>query len=60
MPTIAPEELLMLVEKSAVQSPDDPLTILLPNPEDPEVVQPLLLSDRPSLRSPQHEFSRHD
>ncbi len=47
MPPVAPEELLMLVEKSVAQSPDDPLTILLPNPEDPEGFQPLLLSDRP-------------
>ena len=47
MPPVAAEELLMFVEKSPAQSADDPLTILLPDPEDPEDFQPLLLSDRP-------------
>jgi hypothetical protein len=56
MSPVAPEQFLMLVEKSVDQSPNDPLTILLPNPEDPEGFQPLLLCDRPSLRPPQHEF----
>jgi hypothetical protein len=45
MSAVSPEELLVLVEKSVAQSPDDPLTILLPNPEDPEGFQPLLLPD---------------
>ena len=47
MPPVTVEELLVLVEKSSAQSPDDPLTILLPNPEDPEGLQSILLSDRP-------------
>ena len=47
MPTVAAEELLMFVEKSADQSPYDPLTILLPDAEDSEGFQPLLFSDRP-------------
>ena len=46
MPPVAPEKLLVLVENSEAQFPDDPLTILLPNPEDPEGFQPLPLSDR--------------
>ena len=46
MSSVSPEELLVLVDKSVAQSPDDPLTILLPNPEDPEGFQPLLLPDR--------------
>ena len=47
MSPVTPEELFVLVEKSTAQSPDDPLTILLPNPEDPEVFHPLLFPDRP-------------
>jgi hypothetical protein len=39
MPSVTVEELLVLVEKSSAQSPDDPLTILVPNPEDPEGLQ---------------------
>jgi hypothetical protein len=35
MSPVTPEELFVLVEKGTTQSPDDPLTILLPNPEDP-------------------------
>jgi hypothetical protein len=46
VPPIAPEELFMLVKKRTAQSPEDPLTILLPYPEDPEGFQSLL-SDRP-------------
>ena len=44
---MTPEELFVFVEKGAAQSPYDPLTILLPDPEDPEDFQPLLFSDRP-------------
>jgi hypothetical protein len=47
MSPVRAEEFLMFVEKSAVQSPYDPLTILLPDAEDPECFQPLLFSDRP-------------
>ena len=47
MSPVAPEQFIMLVEKSEAQSPDDPLTILLPNPEDPEGFQPHLFPDRP-------------
>ena len=47
MSPVAPEELFMLVDKSTDQSPDDTLTILLPNPEDPEGFQSLLFPDRP-------------
>ncbi len=44
---VAPKELLMFVEKSPAQSSYDPLTILLPDPEDPEGFQAILFSDRP-------------
>ena len=47
MPPVAVEEFLVFVEKSADQSSYDPLTILLPDPEDPEGFQTLLFSDRP-------------
>ena len=47
MPPVAVEEVLVFVEKSVDQSPYDPLTILLTDPEDPEDFQPLLFSDRP-------------
>ena len=39
MSPVTPEELFVLVEKGTTQSPDDPLTILVPNPEDPEGLQ---------------------
>ena len=47
MSPVTAEKFLMFVEKSPVQSTDDPLTILLPDPEDPEGFQPLFCSDRP-------------
>ena len=42
MSPVAAEDFLMFVEKSPAQSVNDPLTIFLPNPEDPEGFQPLL------------------
>ncbi len=37
----------MLIEESTPQSPEDPLPILFPDPEDSKGFQPLLFSDRP-------------
>ena len=42
MSPVTAEKFLMFVEKSPVQSGNDPLTIIPPNPEDPEGFQPLL------------------
>ena len=56
MPPVAAEELLMFVEKSAAQSPYDPLTILLPDPEYPEGFQSLLFSDRPLTYDQRDDF----
>ena len=47
MPPVAAEELLMFVEKSPAQSANDPQTIFLSNPKDPEGFQPLFFPDRP-------------
>ena len=47
MSPVATENFLMFVEKSPAQSVNDPLTIFLPDPEDPEVFQPLLFPNRP-------------
>ena len=46
MPPVTAEKFFVFVEKSPVQSAYDPLTILLPDPEDPEGFQPLLFLER--------------
>ena len=56
MPPVAAEELLMFVEEGATQSADDPLTILLPDPEYPEGFQSLLFSDRPLTCDQRDDF----
>ena len=47
MSPVPAEDFLMSVEKSPAQSGNDPLTIFLPDPEDPEGFQPLLFPNRP-------------
>ena len=47
MSPVVAEELLVFVEKSPAQSANDPLTIFLPDPEDPEDFQPLFFPNRP-------------
>ena len=47
MTPVAAEELLMFIQKVPTQSANDPQTVYLVNPKDPEDFQPLFLPDRP-------------
>jgi hypothetical protein len=53
------EKLLVLVEQGVSQSVDDPLTVLLGDPKDPEGCQPLLsLTERcPTTPKPERVFA---